>query len=132
MLKFEPQIVAGRDQDPTPANRSSRSDKLSPIGCSAHKSYIVVPNTTGEDDMGRLKALCSIHGVGLVTSSRRDGTGLHDVVLPDAGQPRHVLREPDVAALVGRGANRLRTASLNYDIGSPREWPQRAAETGRA
>lgn len=33
----------------------------------SHKSYIVVPNTTNQDDMSRLKSLCSIHGVGLVT-----------------------------------------------------------------
>lgn len=33
----------------------------------SHKSHIVVPNTTGADDMGRLKAICSIDGVRLVT-----------------------------------------------------------------
>lgn len=33
----------------------------------SHKSYIVIPRTTSEDDMNRLKSLCSIHGVGLVT-----------------------------------------------------------------
>lgn len=33
----------------------------------SHKSYIVVPNITSSDDMSRLKSLCSIHGVGLVT-----------------------------------------------------------------
>lgn len=33
----------------------------------SHKSYIVVPNSTSSDDMNRLKSLCSIHGVGLVT-----------------------------------------------------------------
>lgn len=33
----------------------------------SHKSYIVVPNTTSSDDMNRLKALCGLHGVGLVT-----------------------------------------------------------------
>jgi hypothetical protein len=33
----------------------------------SHKCYIVVPNTTSGDDINRLKSLCSIHGVGLVT-----------------------------------------------------------------
>jgi hypothetical protein len=33
----------------------------------SHKSYIVVPKSTASDDMERLKSLCSIHGVGLVT-----------------------------------------------------------------
>lgn len=33
----------------------------------SHKSYIVIPNSTSSDDMNRLKSLCSIHGVGLIT-----------------------------------------------------------------
>lgn len=35
----------------------------------SHKTYIVVPKSTHSDDMDRLKSLCSIHGVGLVTFS---------------------------------------------------------------
>jgi hypothetical protein len=66
MLKFEPQIVSAEI-------KIDRSQPVVAFGQAvayrlfSHKSYIVVPNTTGEDDMGRLKALCSIHGVGLVT-----------------------------------------------------------------
>lgn len=66
MLKFEPQIVAAEikidPSQPVVAFGQAVAYRLF-----SHKSYIVVPNTTGEDDMGRLKALCSIHGVGLVT-----------------------------------------------------------------
>lgn len=32
----------------------------------SHKSYVVIPRKTATDDMSRLIALCSIHGVGLV------------------------------------------------------------------
>lgn len=66
MLKFEPQIVSAEIKidpgQPVVAFGQAVAYRLF-----SHKSYIVVPNTTGEDDMGRLKALCSIHGVGLVT-----------------------------------------------------------------
>jgi len=66
MLKFEPQIVSAEikidPSQPVVAFGQAVAYRLF-----SHKSYIVVPNTTGEDDMGRLKALCSIHGVGLVT-----------------------------------------------------------------
>ena len=66
MLKFEPQIVSAEikidPNQPVVAFGQAIAYRLF-----SHKSYIVVPNTTGEDDMGRLKALCSLHGVGLVT-----------------------------------------------------------------
>ena len=66
MLKFEPQIVSAEikidPSQPVVAFGQAVAYRLF-----SHKSYIVVPNSTGEDDMGRLKALCSIHGVGLVT-----------------------------------------------------------------
>ena len=29
------------------------------------KSYVVMPDTTGEDDLSRLEALCLVHGIGL-------------------------------------------------------------------
>lgn len=32
----------------------------------SHKTFVVLPRTITEDDLGRLKALCSIHGLGLV------------------------------------------------------------------
>lgn len=66
LLKFEPQVVAAEikidPNQPVVAFGQAVAYRLF-----SHKSYIVVPRTTGEDDMGRLKALCSIHGVGLVT-----------------------------------------------------------------
>ncbi len=66
LLKFEPQIVSAEVKidpgQPVVAFGQAVAYRLF-----SHKSYIVVPNTTSEDDLSRLKALCSIHGVGLVT-----------------------------------------------------------------
>lgn len=56
----------------------------------AHKSYLVMPNTLGEDEQGRLEALAVIFGLGLV---------LFDV---DRDNPNYVIRcraqrfDPDV------------------------------------
>lgn len=66
LLKFEPQIVAAEIKidpgQPVVAFGQAIAYRLF-----SHKSYIVVPATTSEDDLARLKALCSLHGVGLVT-----------------------------------------------------------------
>lgn len=66
LLKFEPQIVSAEIKidpgQPVVAFGQAVAYRLF-----SHKSYIVVPNTTSEDDIGRLKALCTIHGVGLAT-----------------------------------------------------------------
>lgn len=65
ILKFEPQIVSAEIKidpgQPVVAFGQAVAYRLF-----SHKSYIVVPRTTNEDDLSRLKALCSIHGVGLV------------------------------------------------------------------
>ena len=54
----------------------------------SHKSYIVVPNSTSSDDMNRLKSLCSIHGVGLVTFTLNvDQPDYVVVVLPAVASP---------------------------------------------
>lgn len=87
MLKFEPQIVAAEIKidpgQPVVAFGQAVAYRLF-----SHKSYIVVPNTTGEDDMGRLKSLCSIHGVGLVTFSLdADAPDYVTVVLPVQASP---------------------------------------------
>jgi len=66
ILKFEPQIVSAEikldPNQPVVAFGQAIAYRLF-----SHKSYIVVPDSTSADDIGRLKALCSIHGVGLVT-----------------------------------------------------------------
>lgn len=66
ILKFEPQIVSAEikidPNQPVVAFGQAVAYRLF-----SHKSYVVVPNTTSEDDLSRLKALCTIHGVGLVT-----------------------------------------------------------------
>lgn len=87
MLKFEPQIVSAEikidPSQPVVAFGQAVAYRLF-----SHKSYIVVPNTTGEDDMGRLKALCSIHGVGLVTFTLNGSAPDYiTVVLPMQANP---------------------------------------------
>lgn len=66
ILKFEPQIVSAEIKidpgQPVVAFGQAVAYRLF-----SHKSYIVIPKTTSEDDLNRLKALCTIHGVGLVT-----------------------------------------------------------------
>jgi hypothetical protein len=66
IFKFEPQIVTAEikavPNQPVVAFGQAVAYRLF-----SHRSYIVVPNSTNSDDMSRLKSLCSIHGVGLVT-----------------------------------------------------------------
>lgn len=66
IFKFEPQIVTAEikavPNQPVVAFGQAVAYRLF-----SHKSYIVVPDSTSSDDMSRLKSLCSIHGVGLVT-----------------------------------------------------------------
>lgn len=66
IVKFESQIVSVEIKidpaQPVVAFGQAVSYKLF-----SHKSFIAVPNTTTEEDLARLKALCSINGVGLVT-----------------------------------------------------------------
>jgi hypothetical protein len=66
LLKFEPQIVSAEIKidpgQPVVAFGQAVAYRLF-----SHKSYIVLPDSTSEDDLSRLKALCTIHGVGLVT-----------------------------------------------------------------
>ena len=66
IFRFEPQIVSAEIKA-TPSQPVVAFGQAVAYRLFSHKSYIVVPNNTSEDDMGRLKALCSIHGVGLVT-----------------------------------------------------------------
>jgi hypothetical protein len=66
ILKFEPQIVSAEIKI-DPAQPVVAFGQAVAYRLFSHKSYIVVPKTTTEDDLSRLKALCSIHGVGLVT-----------------------------------------------------------------
>jgi hypothetical protein len=66
IFKFWPQIVSAEIKavpgEPVVAFGQAVAYRLF-----SHKSYIVVPKSTAPDDIERLTALCSIHGVGLVT-----------------------------------------------------------------
>jgi hypothetical protein len=66
IFKFEPQIVTAEIKA-VPGQPVVAFGQAVAYRLFSHKSYIVVPNSTSSDDMSRLKALCSIHGVGLVT-----------------------------------------------------------------
>jgi hypothetical protein len=66
IFRFEPQIVSAEIKA-TPTQPVVAFGQAVAYRLFSHKSYIVVPRTTSGDDMSRLKSLCSIHGVGLVT-----------------------------------------------------------------
>lgn len=66
IFKFEPQIVTAEIKA-VPSQPVIAFGQAVAYRLFSHKSYIVVPNSTSSDDMNRLKSLCSIHGVGLVT-----------------------------------------------------------------
>lgn len=89
IYRFAPQIIAceikATPQQPVVAFGQAVAYRLF-----AHKSYIVVPRSTSAEDMSRLKSLCSLHGVGLVTF-------LLDVATPDFGVVvLPALAEPDM------------------------------------
>lgn len=66
LLQFEPQIVSAEIKI-DPGQPVTAFGQAIAYRLFSHKSFIVVPDTTSQDDQARLKALCSIHGVGLVT-----------------------------------------------------------------
>lgn len=66
IFKFEPQIVTAEIKA-VPGQPVVAFGQAVAYRLFSHKSYIVVPATTSSDDMNRLKALCGLHGVGLVT-----------------------------------------------------------------
>lgn len=66
IFKFEPQIVTAEIKA-VPGQPVVAFGQAVAYRLFSHKSYIVVPNSTSSDDMNRLKSLCSLHGVGLVT-----------------------------------------------------------------
>ncbi len=66
IFKFEPQIVTAEIKA-VPGQPVVAFGQAVAYRLFSHKSYIVIPNSTSGDDMNRLKSLCSIHGVGLVT-----------------------------------------------------------------
>lgn len=87
IFKFEPQIITAEikavPNQPVVAFGQAVAYRLF-----SHKSYIVVPNTTNGDDMSRLKSLCSIHGVGLVTFTLdKDNPDYSVIILPVNASP---------------------------------------------
>lgn len=66
IFKFEPQIVTAEIKA-VPSQPVVAFGQAVAYRLFSHKSYIVVPNSTTSDDINRLKSLCSIHGVGLIT-----------------------------------------------------------------
>lgn len=87
VFKFEPQIVTAEikavSNQPVVAFGQAVAYRLF-----SHRSYIVVPNSTNSDDMNRLKSLCSIHGVGLVTFAlNKDAPDYTVVIMPVNAAP---------------------------------------------
>jgi hypothetical protein len=87
IFKFEPQIVTAEIKA-VPSQPVVAFGQAVAYRLFSHKSYIVVPNSTSSDDMNRLKSLCSIHGVGLVTFAlNKDQPDYAVVVLPVNAAP---------------------------------------------
>lgn len=87
ILKFEPQIVSAEIKidanQPVVAFGQAVAYRLF-----SHKSYIVVPTSTSEDDLARLKALCTLHGVGLVSFElNKTEPNYNTIVLPAQASP---------------------------------------------
>ena len=87
IFKFEPQIVTAEIKA-VPGQPVVAFGQAVAYRLFSHKSYIVVPNSTSSDDMNRLKSLCSIHDVGLVTFTLNvDQPDYVVVVLPAVASP---------------------------------------------
>jgi hypothetical protein len=87
IFKFEPQIVTAEIKA-VPGQPVVAFGQAVAYRLFSHRSYIVVPDTTIGDDMNRLKSLCSIHGVGLVTFTlNKDQPDYNVVVLPAQASP---------------------------------------------
>jgi hypothetical protein len=69
LLKFEPQIVAAEIKVDGSQTVVAFGQAVSYLLFS-HRSYIVVPDDISADDLARLKALCGVHGIGLVIFKR--------------------------------------------------------------
>jgi hypothetical protein len=87
IFKFEPQIVTAEIKA-VPSQPVVAFGQAVAYRLFSHKSYVVVPNSTSGDDINRLKSLCSIHGVGLVTFAlNKDQPDYAVVVLPVNAAP---------------------------------------------
>lgn len=81
ILKFPPQIVTAEIKI-DPGQPVTAFGQAIAYRLFSHKSYIVLPNTISEDDSGRLKALCGIHGVGLVVFSLDKAAPDYTIIVP--------------------------------------------------
>lgn len=87
IFKFEPQIVTAEIKA-VPGQPVVAFGQAVAYRLFSHRSYIVVPDSTSGDDMNRLKSLCSIHGVGLVTFAlNKEQPDYNVVVLPAQAAP---------------------------------------------
>lgn len=87
IFKFGPQIVTAEIKA-APTQPVVAFGQAIAYRLFSHRSYIVVPNATNSDDMNRLKSLCSIHGVGLVTFTlNKEQPDYRVVVLPTNATP---------------------------------------------
>ncbi|MGL4635068.1 MAG: hypothetical protein ACRCWF_03725 [Beijerinckiaceae bacterium] len=87
IFKFEPQIVTAEIKA-VPSQPVVAFGQAVAYRLFSHKSYVVVPDSTSSDDINRLKSLCSIHGVGLVTFAlNKEQPDYSVVVLPVNAAP---------------------------------------------
>lgn len=87
IFKFEAQIVTAEIKA-VPSQPVVAFGQAVAYRLFSHKTYVVVPKSTSTDDMDRLKSLCSMHGVGLITFVLdREQPDYVVVVLPAIGAP---------------------------------------------
>lgn len=87
IFKFTPQIVTAEikvaTNHPVVAFGQAVAYRLF-----SHKSYVVIPSKTADEDISRLKSLCGIHGIGLVVFElNKDNPNYMMLVVPESAEP---------------------------------------------
>jgi hypothetical protein len=98
LLKFDTQIVSAEIKVDAAQTVIAFGQAVS-YRLFSHRSYIVVPVDIAADDHARLKALCSVHGIGLVTYQRNPENPEYRVIvtpltgIPDVYYANRMIRQ---------------------------------------
>lgn len=105
ILAFDTQIVAAEIKEDHRETVTAFGQAVA-YRLFAHKSYIVLPGDTSPDDLARLKALCGVHGLGLVVFDRDPSApNFVQIVAPTMGIPDMLY--------ANRMAHQLRQSNLD-------------------
>ena len=81
IFKFQPQIITAEIKTDSSATVVAFGQAIA-YRLFSHKTFIVVPNSIGEEDKGRLKSLCGLHGIGLVAFALNPQQPEYALVVP--------------------------------------------------